>query len=73
MSALPENGLRVIFVSHQYDFTNSIYDKRPHSALFCGPTGRRTVAERSNSSKESHWERALARICTGTFFLPDRE
>ena len=34
VSALLENWLKVIFVSHQYDFAHSFFAKQSHSALF---------------------------------------
>jgi hypothetical protein len=46
VSALLEAGLRVFFVTHQFDFADGFYRQRPDSALFLRaprqPDGRRT-------------------------------
>ena len=69
VSALLENGLKVIFVSHQYDFAHSFFAKKSHTALFLRADrqedGRRTF----KLVEGEPLEQALARICTGTFFL----
>ena len=63
ISALVENGVKVFFVTHLYDFAHGLYDKKMENTLFsCGLKGWQTEHGRLDCSKENHCRPVTVKI-----------